>query len=164
MGIKSQREIAEQRINSHREPVNLYRGESPVRCIPLTAYILDWLLWHKNRKMGKKIFFEIFLKIMILKNLTSYEITIQAKLSLVPNSTALTFFLHSKGAKQTLAPQTGLFLSIMPFIFCRAVPFINDRLSKTMLYVQCPHILLKTEQCFHWSSFIQPSSTSLLLS
>ena len=95
--------------------------------------------------------------------MTSYEITIQSKFSLVQNPTALTFFLHSKGVKQTLALQAGLFPSIVLFILCCTVPFINDLLSKTMLYVQCTHILLKMKQCFFCSSFIRASSTSLLL-
>lgn len=107
MGIKSQREIAEQGINSHREPVNLYRGESPVRCLLLTAYILDWLLWHKNRKMGKKIFFEIFLKIMILKNLTSYEITISSQAFLGPKLNCINILLTFQGGKTDTSPSDG---------------------------------------------------------
>lgn len=40
MGIKSQRKVAEQDINHHRELVNINK-ESSVKYILLTAYILN---------------------------------------------------------------------------------------------------------------------------
>lgn len=107
-----------------------------------------WIDFYDIRK-GKwaKDTYWIFLKIMILKSLTSYEINIQANLPLVQNSTALTFF-YSKGSKQILALQTGSFSSVVLFILCSAMPFINYLLSKEMLYTNAHASCWKQNNAF----------------